>query len=139
MKLLIVVIALMIVMTSSAFASSNIADTLAKTKTATKTDQIILVVDHDLTLWNKQADNSWKMELQSYCGYGKNGFNANRHEGDKTTPIGAFPILYAFGLVDNPNTSMQYLKITPNSYLSGEESTYNTWVESDRPLNGSEH
>ena len=110
-----------------------------KMPTAKLTDQIILVIDHNLSLWNRQSDGRWTMELESYCGYGKNGFSSNRHEGDKTTPIGAFPILYAFGLGDNPGTEMTYKKITSQSYLSGEEETYNQWVESDRPLEGSEH
>ena len=110
-----------------------------KMSTAQLTDQIIFVVDHNLSLWNKQTDGRWTMELESYCGYGKNGFSADRHEGDMTTPIGSFPILYAFGLGDNPGTEMKYRKITPKSYLSGEEETYNQWVESDKALKGSEH
>ena len=109
-----------------------------KSSTAKLTDQIILVIDHNLSLWNK-IDGRWTMELESYCGYGKNGFNADRHEGDRTTPIGSFPLLYAFGLGDNPGTEMTYKKITPQSYLSGEEETYNQWVESERSLEGSEH
>ena len=48
-------------------------------------------------------------------------------------------MLYAFGLSENPGTEMTYKQITPQSYLSGEEDTYNTWVESERPLEGSEH
>ena len=119
--------------------TSIMSEIIGKTHTAQLTDQIILVVDHNLSLWNKQCDATWKIELNSYCGYGKNGFNDNRHEGDKTTPIGSFPILYAFGLGDNPGTEMTYKQITPNSYLSGEEATYNTWVESDRLMEGSEH
>ena len=142
-KLLTIALLSSIFCSNIAFAesinSNVIADKIANTKTAQMTDQIILVVDHDLTLWNKNVDGSWQMALNSYCGYGKNGMSSNRHAGDKTTPIGSFPILYAFGLVDNPGTAMQYLKITPQSYLSGEEATYNTWVESDRPLYDSEH
>ena len=79
------------------------------------------------------------MALESYCGYGKNGFSSNRHAGDKTTPIGSFPMLYAFGLVDNPGTAMSYKKITSRSYLSGEAETYNQWIESDRRMYDSEH
>ena len=110
-----------------------------KTPTAKLTNQIILVIDHNLSLWNKQANGHWTMELESYCGYGKNGFSPDRHEGDKTTPIGSFPLLYAFGLGDNPGTEMTYRQITPQSYLSGEEATYNQWIESERPLEYSEH
>ena len=119
--------------------TSIMSSIIEKTQTAKWTDQIILVVDHDLSLWNKQADGRWQLELESYCGYGLNGMSTNRHAGDKTTPIGSFPILYAFGLVENPGTEMSYRKITECSYLSGEEATYNQWVESERRMYDSEH
>ena len=38
-----------------------------KTPTAKLTDQIILVIDHNLSLWNKQTDDRWTMEFESYC------------------------------------------------------------------------
>lgn len=109
---------------------------LANTQTAQKTDQIILVVDHNFSLWNKTAEGWWRRDFEAYCGYGRNGLNANRHAGDKTTPIGSFPMLYAFGKADNPGTTMEYRKITPYSYLSSEYSTYNQWVESTRGMSG---
>ena len=117
---------------------SIMSDIISKTQTAQKTNQIIFVVDHNLSFWNKNS-NGWTMDFESYCGYGKNGFSINRHSGDQTTPIGSFPMLYAFGLVDNPGTEMTYKKITPRSYLSGEESTYNQWIESDVAPYDSEH
>ena len=111
---------------------------IPKTKTAKKTDQIVVVVDHDLTLWQKQADGSWRAGETMYCGYGRNGFNfpENRKMGDKTTPKGSFELLYAFGKASNPGTAMNYYPITPYSYLSSEKDTYNQWVESETPLIG---
>lgn len=114
---------------------NNIENLLTNSATAQKTDQIILVIDHTLSLWNK-IDGKWKKDFESYCGYGSNGLSWDRTAGDKTTPIGAFPILYAFGQGDNPGTEMTYKKITPKSYLSGEKSSYNTWVESSRRISG---
>lgn len=112
-----------------------IENLLANSETAKKTDQIILVVDHTLSLWDK-IDGKWYKDFETYCGYGRNGLNLDRYEGDATTPIGAFPILYAFGHGENPGTAMTYKKITPNSYYSGESSTYNTWVESPYRISG---
>lgn len=108
------------------------------TITSQITDQIILVVDHNLTLWNKQSDGTWAKDMDVYCGYGRNGLKAfnERHEGDQTTPIGSFPILHAFGFGSNPGTAMTWREITQNSYWSGEEDTYNTWVESATPIGG---
>ena len=114
----------------------TVADILAQTQTAQKTDQILLVVDHNFSLWNKTAEGWWRRDMEVYCGYGRNGLNANRHAGDKTTPIGSFPMLYAFGKADNPGTAMTYRKITPYSYLSSEYATYNTWQESARGMSG---
>ena len=118
----------------------EIAGMLSQTKTAQKTNQILLMIGHNLSLWNKTEDGLWKIAMESYNGYGENGLAENKREGDHKTPIGAFPILYAFGSGDNPGTSLEYKKITPNSYLSGEkDATYNTWVESDVNLPHSEH
>ena len=109
---------------------------LKDTKTAQKTDQVILVVGHNLSLWEKNRSGDWKLILSVYCGYGRNGLSADRYEGDGTTPIGSFPILHAFGTAANPGTQMTYRKVTANSYWSGEKSTYNQWVESTTPISG---
>ncbi len=117
----------------------TVADILANTETAQKTDQIILVVDHNFSLWNKTSEGWWRRDMETYCGYGKNGLKENRHAGDRTTPIGSFPILYAFGKSPNPGTSMTYREITPYSYLSSEQETYNTWIESPQRRMSGEH
>lgn len=128
--------AVVLVILAGEVSAAAVAELLAATETARRTDQIILVVGHELSLWNKLGDGTWQKDLESACNYGLNGFNLNRHAGDKTTPVGAFPILYAFGMGENPGTEMAYKKITPNSYLSAEDSTYNTWVESGREIAG---
>ena len=124
--------------TSAATGDDATAEALAKTLTAQITDQIILVVDHSLSLYNKQADGSWKRAMETWCGYGRNGLKAwnERHEGDQTTPVGSFPILHAFGISPNPGTQMSWRDVTPNSYWSGEQATYNSWVESATPISG---
>ena len=109
---------------------------LKKSQTGGKTSQIILVVDHNLSFWEKSKSGDWTRKLSVYCGYGSNGLNADRHEGDRTTPIGSFPILHGFGIADNPGSTLKYRKITSYSYWSGEYSTYNQWVESARPVAG---
>ena len=115
-----------------------LVDLVTKSETAKKTSQIITVVNHDLTFWQKQADGTWKSGETMYCGYGKNGFSVaeNRTMGDKTTPKGSFELTYAFGKAENPGTEMTYRSITPYSYLSSERDTYNTWVESEKNVIG---
>ncbi|MBQ8935078.1 MAG: L,D-transpeptidase family protein, partial [Oscillospiraceae bacterium] len=112
---------------------------LSATATAKKTSQIVLVVDHNLTFWNKDANGIWKKSMDVYCGYGKNGLKqaASRSEGDKTTPIGSFPLTLAFGTGANPGTGMDYRRITKQSYWSAvRDNTYNTWVESATYVSG---
>ena len=109
---------------------------LGATQTARKTNQIIVVIDHELTLWQKNSKGSWRQKLKAYCGYGKSGLSDNHTEGDMTTPIGSFPILHAFGTAANPGTDMTWRNITSNSYWSGERATYNTWVESTSAISG---
>ena len=117
----------------------TVAQILAKTQTAQKTNQILLVVNHNFSTWYRTADGWWARDADYYCGLGKNGLSANRHAGDKTTPIGSFKILYAFGKAQNPGTQMLYRDITPYSYLSSEYDTYNTWVESPYRRMSGEH
>ena len=101
-----------------------------------KTKQIILVINHKLTFWEKGGYGIWEKVLSCYCGYGRNGMSADRREGDGTTPIGAFKIVYAFGNNANPGTKMKYRRTTANSYLSEEKTTYNQWVESSSGVKG---
>lgn len=121
-----------------AVTDAEIAERLGGSLTGSITDQIILCIDHNLMLWDKQTDGSWKKSLDFYCGYGRNGLRRfdQRKEGDGTTPIGSFPILHAFGFGENPGTAMTWRPITENSYWSAEEATYNTWVESIVPVAG---
>ena len=113
-----------------------IASELAGTDTASRTDQIIVVSGHTLSMYKKSGDGSWKYILGSYCGYGCNGLSFSRTEGDGTTPIGSFRMTVAFGTGANPGTSMTYRQITSTSYWSAAKSTYNTWVESSSPIAG---
>ena len=115
---------------------ARIAKFLKNSAVGKKTSQIIVVCDHELSLWNRKKDGSWTRKLCCYCGYGKNGMSSDRHAGDKTTPIGAFPILHAFGNFANPGTKMTWKDITPYSYWSAEYDTYNTWVESRSSMSG---
>jgi hypothetical protein len=51
---------------------------------------------------------------------GYNGFSANRHEGDGTTPAGTFGFVYGFGSQPNPGMhGFSYRRLQPNSCWSG--------------------
>ena len=76
------------------------------------------------------------------CGHGRNGFSADKREGDGKTPVGTFPIEFAFGLEEPSDCHLPFRKITPFSCWSGEREDYNLWVESEpgkRDMSRSEH
>lgn len=117
--------------------------------------QVILVQDHKLSLWNRtdvseckdgecgKADGcGWEMAFEVPCHYGKNGLSADRRDGDGTTPIGLFKVLYCFGNAPDPGAGMTYREVQRTSYWSGEKEDYNTWVEVEpgtRDMSRSEH
>ena len=99
--------------------------------------QVILVQDHKLSLWNRTDGeecgcddvSGWEMAFEVPCHYGKNGLSADRHDGDGTTPIGLFKVLYCFGNAPDPGAGMTYREVQRTSYWSGEKEDYNTWVD----------
>ena len=126
---------------AGAASAADLKTLVAASRTAKKTDQIILVVDHHMTFWTKDEKGEWSKEMDRQCGYGKKGMTAaaQKREGDVKTPIGAFPILHAFGRKTNPGTSMTWKAVTPNSYWADNvkrPDTYNTWVESATKIGG---
>ena len=103
-----------------------------------KVNQIIYVKGTKLSLYNK-INNKWTKDIETRCIYGKNGFSYNKYEGDLTTPIGIYPLLFAFGTEDIIKTNLEYKKITPNSYYSNDISKpneYNKWIESKQKVIG---
>lgn len=53
-------------------------------------------------------DDTWTKRKTSDIHNGKNGWLADRHEGDKTTPIGVFTLSDAGGFEENPGTKLPY-------------------------------
>ena len=100
--------------------------------------QFILVRGNSLILYNKK-DNKWVSGIETDCEYGKNGYSNDKKEGDFTTPLGTYPLLFAFGTEENPGTKMEYRKITRYSYFSDDASNmekYNKWIESKVKIKG---
>lgn len=104
---------------------------VASCSAARKTSQIVLVIGHNLTVWNKAGSVWQQAPILSYCGYGKKGLKdaAKRKAGDMTTPVGSFPLTLAFGKGKNPGTKLPYRQITKNSWWSCTRAAYNCWVE----------
>lgn len=61
---------------------------------------------------------------------GRNGFRADRREGDGTTPTGTFTLTESFGIKPNPGTKLPYRQVGPYDYWvndSRRPDLYNTW------------
>ena len=123
--------------TSSNDAEIRIGKKLFQTEIGKKEDQLLVMLDHELSLWNKGEDRYY-LQWKTYSGYGRNGLKegTERKEGDGTTPLGAYPISFAFGFPSSVNTKLSYKQIQKTSYWSGEKNTYNTWVESPTKIAG---
>lgn len=80
------------------------------------------------TAWQKSAGRWYAVRGRIPVYVGRNGFSANRHEGDGTTPTGTFLMRYAFGARANPGVHIGWRSIVPNSCWSGERADYNRWV-----------
>jgi L,D-peptidoglycan transpeptidase YkuD (ErfK/YbiS/YcfS/YnhG family) len=64
---------------------------------------------------------------------GRSGFSANRHEGDGTTPAGAFGFVHGFGSRPDPGMrGFGWRRLGPGSCWSGERADYNRWVAKRR-------
>jgi len=92
-------------------------------------------------VFNKQGAH-WVEKLRTATRMGTNGLinGAARHTNTLTTPTGIWKIgAFVFGKDARPpaGTLMPYRQITDGSWWSEEpNSTYNTWVESARPIQG---
>lgn len=109
-------------------------------------EQRIIVRGHRFELWETTPDGRRHRLLRCYCGYGRKGFalppasgespaSGAKREGDGRTPVGVFPLEFAFGLAPAPvqgapaTSLLPYRRITPYSFWSSERETYNTWIE----------
>jgi L,D-peptidoglycan transpeptidase YkuD (ErfK/YbiS/YcfS/YnhG family) len=122
------------------FSLQNLSDTISKTKTAQTTSQIILVVQNQLYFFEKVSNNNWEEILSTDCNIGLNGMilDEDHREGQSTTPIGAYPLLYSFGTKKMSDLQIQFRQITPYSYCVDDvnDKRYNSWTESKEPVKG---
>jgi len=111
----------------TASCSPNLANELASTRAAT---QLVTVVaasrrsSHgSLRLWRKSGECWLAVDGPWSAWLGQNGVTANRHEGDRTTPAGAFGFQRTmYGLGPNPGVRYAYRRIVCGDW----------WVEDPR-------
>ncbi|MCF0176408.1 MAG: hypothetical protein HUJ94_06195 [Bacteroidales bacterium] len=83
----------------------------------------------DAEFYIKDKKGMWQCLERGSAYVGKNGIGKTR-EGDGKTPVGIFGVRRAFGILDNPGVSMEYLHVTETTYACDEEGPYyNTIID----------
>lgn len=73
----------------------------------------------------------WSKKWTCNSVVGRNGMSVNRHEGDKTSPMGIFGFIFEFGSAANPGTDMEYRHTSPGDLWTSNPyniNEYNTWI-----------
>lgn len=76
-------------------------------------------------------DGKWSEHISPFnCVIGINGFSTNRHEGDKTTPVGAYHFPFLFGWNGNPGFKYPFREAGPYDYWVSNSTwdEYNVWM-----------
>ena len=69
-----------------------------------------------------EHNNAWELKFSSSAYVGKNGISADIVEGNNATPVGDYGIRsFAFGILPNPGTKLDYLDVTPTTYACDED------------------
>ncbi len=84
--------------------------------------------------YEKSGRGLWHLVGSPVAGYaGRNGVAKLKKEGDGCTPSGFFPLGYAFGCKEKPDTKMTFRPVTKRSVWVDDpaSSRYNQWAEED--------
>ncbi len=76
------------------------------------------------------VDGAWERRLGPFPAHlGRNGWGADRREGDGTSPTGVYTLTEAFGSEPNPGTALPYRRIGPQDWWVSDPASphYNTW------------
>lgn len=82
-------------------------------------------------LFEKSVENGktiWTQTLECDAYIGLAGLGKTK-EGDNKTPIGDFGITTAFGIKENPGTTIPYLDADDNLYCCGDATAYNQMID----------
>ena len=79
----------------------------------------------------EKKDSCWETIFSTSGFVGGNGVSDSSHEGDYCTPMGLFPLGFAFGTESIDDLSIEYRKINENCYWVDDPLSeyYNQWCE----------
>lgn len=87
-----------------------------------------------ISMHERNENGEWKQILSTPGYVGKNGLclDADHAEGCGQTPIGVYHFNKAFGIADDPGCELEYVKVTDDTYWSGDQKDgmrYNEMVD----------
>lgn len=112
------------------------AEWVSELEVAKKTKQVIVVSvegkEASLSMYIKTKDSVWQEIIKTKAQIGKQGIGKVR-EGDNKTPIGQFEFTKAFGILENPGTSLDYIQVDESHYWVDDKFStyYNQFVSTD--------
>ena len=76
-----------------------------------------------ISMHQKGENGNWKQILSTPGYVGKNGLcpDEDHREGCAQTPVGVYRFNKAFGIADDPGCALPYIKVTEDTYWSGDE------------------
>ncbi len=76
-----------------------------------------------VSMHERDENGSWKQILSTPAFVGKDGLcpDEDHAEGISKTPIGVYHFNKAFGIADDPGCSIPYIKVTDDTYWSGDQ------------------
>ena len=92
-------------------------------------DDTVTTAQYYVKKTNSVGYSSWVLDRECVCYTGKGGVDKVK-EGDCKTPIGVFSVITAFGIKDDPGTSITYVKATDDIYCCGCSKYYNQIISS---------
>lgn len=78
----------------------------------------------------EKVNGQWKQVFEPMKAViGSRGFSYNKAEGDKKSPVGAFPVYRSFGMAENPGTKLDYTRFDEGDFWVDDENSpyYNTY------------
>ena len=82
-----------------------------------------------------RTGDGWSLRFETSGFFGRNGISGDKREGDGTTPMGVYTFGRAFGVADDPGSTLPYTKVADNDVWVDDpaSSMYNQWADANSP------
>ncbi len=123
---------------SEAPSATNVwSEALAKYRNNDSVRHVVMVQctggsDARVLVYEKDDDYpAWKLMCESDGFIGRNGYTADKHEGDGMSPVGDFGILSAFGILEQPDScAFPYVHVNEYTYaIDSDNEFYNKIID----------